>query len=126
MGFKIWTFWFALARWIALVALALVPTLVAVVAYRWWKGRKLWSMEDLPVAAEVTLCLAWLSSLFAANEILLGRLEQSPLGSMGVAVLTGVVCAVPVALASIEIDRMKRAFGPRWSFLHDDAKVQSA
>ena len=113
MSFKLWSFWFALARWVALVALALIPTVVAVVAYRWWRGRELWSMADLPVAAEVTLCLAWLSMLTAANELLRSHFGPTILSGFEAAVVAGLVCAVPVAFAYREIDRMKRVFGPR-------------
>ena len=113
MSFKLWSFWFALTRWVALVALALIPTVVAVVAYRWWRGRELWSMADLPVAAEVTLCLAWLSMLTATNELLLSRLDPSVWSGLEAAALASVVSAIPVAFAYREIERMRRVFGPR-------------
>ena len=115
MSIKLWGFWFALTRWVALVALAVVPTVIGVVAYRWWRGRELWSMADIPVAAEVTLCLAWLSMLTAANEILQSHLDPSVWTGLEVAAAAGLVCAIPVAFAYQEIDRMKRVFGPRKS-----------
>lgn len=110
MRFKLWTFWFSLLRWVALVALVLLPTALVIVAYRWMRGRELWSMADLPVAAEVTLCIAWLSLLFATHELICAHFGLSP-DSSPVIWGAAIFCAVPVGLAYKEIERLKRVFG---------------
>jgi len=111
MGIKVTAFAFAFIRWVSLVALALVPTIIVVVAYRKWRGEPLWSLADLPVAAEVTLCLAWLSGLMMTLEIV-EREAGAVLGShMAIAAVASLVAAVPVMIGHYEIEILRRRLG---------------
>ena len=111
MGFKFYAFLFALLRWMALVALALAPTIVVVVCYRKWRGLPLWSIHDIPVAAEVTLCLAWLSLLVMSHE----TAQRFIGGSMGMDVAAvaaaAMFSAIPVIFAYGSIEALRRVLG---------------
>jgi hypothetical protein len=111
MGIKVTAFVFALVRWVSLVALALVPTLLVVVVYRKWRGEPLWKLSDLPVAAEVTLCLAWLSGLMMSLD-LVQREAGLLLGShLAIAAAASLIAAVPVMIGHYEIEILKRRLG---------------
>lgn len=98
-----------LFRWLALVALALVPTVIVVVAYRQLKGEPLWTMSDLPLAGEVTLCLAWLSILFATQDLLCIHAGVS--SSLWTAIAASIIAAVPIGLGLSQIDELRRVLG---------------
>ena len=112
MSLKLWTIGFTFTRWLALVALALLPTALIVVTYRWYRGRPLWTMADLPVAVEVTTCVAWIAMLMATHGLLMqyASIEYS---SDTLAVIASIICAVPLALAYDEIERLNRVLGPQ-------------
>ncbi len=111
MGFKFYAFVFALMRWTALVALALAPTIIIVVCYRKWRGEPLWSINDIPVAAEVTLCLAWLSLLVMSHETarsVIGGSWQMDLTAVAAAAMFS---AVPVVIGYGSIDALRHVLG---------------
>jgi dolichyl-phosphate-mannose--protein O-mannosyl transferase len=110
MGFKVYAFAFALVRWVALVALALVPTIIVVVAYRKFKGQPLWSLKDVPVAAEVTLCIAWLSLLAMSYETFRSGMLASDLTA---AVAAACFAAIPVVCGYESIAALRRVVGLR-------------
>ena len=112
MSLKFWTFGFTVTRWIALVALALLPTALIVVAYRWFRGRPLWTMADLPAAVEITTCVAWIAMLMATHGLLLQYFGMQ-YSTETLAAAASALCAVPLALAYDEIERLNRVFGPR-------------
>lgn len=111
MGFKVYAFVFALVRWVALVALALVPTLIVVVAWRRWRGQPLWSLSDLPAAAEVTLCLAWLSLLMTMDEVIRAHAGASPGVYVAAVITAAAVSSLPVMLAYGKIEDLRRILG---------------
>lgn len=109
MSFKLTAFAFALFRWIALVALALIPTIIAVVAYRGLRREPLWTLRDLPVAAEVTLCLAWLSVLLSIDELILIQTGGSM--TLLAAVVATLMAAIPVAVGLKQIEELRGILG---------------
>ena len=111
MGFKFYAFVFALIRWMALVALALVPTIIVVVTYRKLRGEPLWSWSDVPVAAEVTLCLAWLSLLLMSHETFLGFASGSVGSELAAAAAAAGFAAIPVVFGYESITVLRRVLG---------------
>jgi hypothetical protein len=112
MSIKITAFLFELFRWAALVALALVPTIILVVAYRSWRGEPLWSMKDIPLAAEVTLCLAWLSLLMTLFEGIGVHLGHGVLPQLGATVAAALLASIPVAIGYQSIGEVRRMLSP--------------
>jgi len=123
MGMKLTAFGLALIRWTALVALAVVPTVLVVVAYRKWRGLPLWSLQDLPAAAEVTLALAWLSLLMNAHEMLLAHWSGLPGGPVWALLAAAVVAAAPAAVALEQIATLRRLLARRWQVHLEPAAV---
>ena len=111
MGFKFYAFVFALVRWVALVALALVPTIIIVVIYRKLRGEPLWSLRDVPVAAEVTLCLAWLSLLVMSHETLQGIFGGTLGMELAATVAAAAFAAIPVVFGYGSIEVLRRVLG---------------
>lgn len=112
MSMKVYAFGFALVRFVALVVLALLPTIILVVAYRKWTGRPLWSLADIPAAAEVTVCLAWVSVLTVAAETISRKLAGMPLTvQFAAAVAAAVLAAIPLAVSSAQIARLRQRLG---------------
>ena len=111
MGFKFYAFVFALLRWMALVALALAPTVIVVVCYRKVRSQPLWSLSDVPAAAEVTLCLAWLSLLLMSHETVRGLGDGSFGTDLAVAAAAAIFSAIPVVLAYETIAGLRRVLG---------------
>ena len=111
MGIKAYTFGFAMLRWIALVALALLPTIILMVAYRKYRGEPLWTLADLPVAAEVTLCLAWVSFVSFAAERLHVCFSPGLTVQVLATVAASLVGAIPVMIGYYEIAELRRRLG---------------
>jgi hypothetical protein len=109
MSIKVTAFALAFMRWVALVALALVPTIIVVVAWRKLRGEPLWSLKDLPVAAEVTLCLAWLSVLLGMLDMLKAHADGWPALAIVAAAAVGAAC--PAAFGLSQIDELRRVIG---------------
>ncbi|MGQ0674270.1 MAG: hypothetical protein ACT4N2_15525 [Hyphomicrobium sp.] len=107
MEFKLTAFGLALARWMALVALALVPTVIVVALYRRWRRQPLWSLDDIPAAAEVTLCLAWLSVLITFDEMLRPYVAEGAVATVSAAVLVAAAAAGPVMLGYRQIEAVR-------------------
>lgn len=112
MSMKGYAFGFALVRFVALVVLALLPTIILVGAYRTWAGRPLWSLEDIPSAAEVVVCLAWVGVLTVAADTISRHLAGMSLWVQFAAMVAAAAfAAIPLALASAEIARLRERMG---------------
>lgn len=111
MEFKVYAFVLALVRWMVLVALALVPTVIVVALYRHWRRQPLWSLDDIPAAAEVTLCLAWLSMLVTLDELLQPFVAVGATATISAAILVASAAAVPVILGYRQIEAVRRILG---------------
>lgn len=111
MGLRVHAFLGALARWVVLVGLALIPTVIVVVTYRKLRGQPLWSLSDIPVAAEVTLCLAWLSLLLATNERLQALANGSLPSEFATAALASAVAATAVVCGYQSIALLRHFLG---------------
>lgn len=112
MSMKVYAFGLALSRFVALVVLALLPTIILVVAYRKCKGLPLYSLADIPAAAEVTVCIAWISLLTVAADMIAIHLGGLPLHMhFAATALAAALAAVPVGVSSAEIARLRERLG---------------